>query len=632
MSSADNRRSYKMGLRFEGETRKERRLNEILAHKQLRELQEQSIELIRRSNAVDIAIHHLRAGEKWSGTNGAAILATKIGDRSNLGQHSFLLALNAAKGVIAREKKLRQFLQFLKENPRQQIEWLVFARTPYNEFRLSKYYKLHREYTRNLIYSARRILDPIIDPSLKLQSTLPVINQNEWIKCLDELVQLKTKEFALEISTRQKAFLNKLKLLQKHSSLVAFLLETWIMQFSELTRWKTLKGLANKLPDILGERKNLQLFSSLRSLVVFALSSNTNFEETVGQLMKTLNEQDLVSKPFVKKKLKLAPLSLVMGSKYVIQRPGSGEKMTELALETGEFKINFPKIKSRNRITATLRFHKKLQEYLTKGAVITLLNLHAGNAPAYKIIASIVMEGEASIFQSKKQVKELSKTLNFQSSESILGLDINRVGEHILVYSEGVELPNGLKKLCTRYKNLGQKIKEFQPCLIKSMEKYRTPKVIKQRGELKRIQERRAKILTTIHLFCSQLSAAVLLKGNFDYFALEDLDVHTRDTKGGLARAICGMADDPYLYRRSMDIASELLGKEIQPVYIDGRTSSIHFNCGGSLERSLQSWDFAACNKCLLLVNTHKNAAYNIRKKANDLLVPVRIPGTSLAK
>lgn len=632
-------KSYTVGLQFAS------RSKELQANEQLRSLQQQAVDFIQNNDVVDIAIEKLHEGNRWKGTTGAAKLASEVhirypGEkaRGNLHQHSCLLALNSGQGVISLEKKISSFLEMLQEDLSQAISWVVFGRCPYTEYRLSSYLKIKREYALKQIRSARRVIDPKLPSyglefeALQTSQLLPKLSQQQIQDALKELIKLKTQEFGNDCSSKQQAFMNKLLLMQKHQYIVSFLLETWITQYSNKARWSTLKSVAKLLPDLLGERKNLRLFSAFRSLLVFALSPI--IEETVCKLMKTVVPLDALSKPFVKKNLKLPPLSLVMGSKFVIQRPGNAEKLSKLATTLQYFDIIFPRIGGRRTsIVARIRFHQKLLHYLNQGASIKLLSLHAGDAPSYKIRCTIAFEGPEHAFMSTEKVKLFAKQIKaIKTSENILGIDINRLGPDILSFSEDVELPHLLLKLCQRYNNINAAIADFSPSLTKALEKYYINKVIKRRGEIQRMYSRRANLLKEIHNLCSQFTSAVLVKGKFAALANEELELSTRNTRGALAKAITTMPDDDNLYIHAVKTAEHLLKYTVGLISVDPRgTSSTHYICGGSIKRIKENWDIGKCIKCEILVNSHKNAAYNVREEGKKKFnFPVRIPGTSI--
>ena len=109
-------RTYQVGLRFEGSTREARRQNEFTANQIIRELQQEARNKI-TTDRVDQTIELLRTHPEWEGTKGVAHLAKALGDRSNLGQATWLVVLNAAKGAIDRETKLQTFIERLDESP-----------------------------------------------------------------------------------------------------------------------------------------------------------------------------------------------------------------------------------------------------------------------------------------------------------------------------------------------------------------------------------------------------------------------------------------------------------------------------------------------------------------------------------
>lgn len=116
---------------------------------------------------------------------------------------------------------------------------------------------------------------------------------------------------------------------------------------------------------------------------------------------------------------------------------------------------------------------------------------------------------------------------------------------------------------------------------------------------------------------------------------LAGLDVTGK--KGTIAIATLDMPDEPAViirairnvnaYYRALGIHLEVV---IDPVDPRG-TSSIHAGCGSKLERSPgKQWDMAKCKKCGKNVNTHVNAALNVKfLSQGKLLVPVPAPDPS---
>ncbi|MHA1690460.1 MAG: zinc ribbon domain-containing protein, partial [Candidatus Heimdallarchaeaceae archaeon] len=76
------------------------------------------------------------------------------------------------------------------------------------------------------------------------------------------------------------------------------------------------------------------------------------------------------------------------------------------------------------------------------------------------------------------------------------------------------------------------------------------------------------------------------------------------------------MPDEMNLFEKAVNLASSLLGYEVLLKKVDPRnTSRFHNDCGGTIQRSPKSYDIAQCKKCGKTVNTHLNAAKNIRDK-----------------
>ena len=91
----------------------------------------------------------------------------------------------------------------------------------------------------------------------------------------------------------------------------------------------------------------------------------------------------------------------------------------------------------------------------------------------------------------------------------------------------------------------------------------------------------------------------------------------TRGKRGKLAKIV------NYMYKRSDALATRISNWHSIQNYVPvltpvnpQNTSRIHFNCGGVIQRSIQSWDRAPCNRCGKIVNTQRNAPLRIAEKA----------------
>ncbi|MFQ5981135.1 MAG: hypothetical protein ACE5OZ_23585 [Candidatus Heimdallarchaeota archaeon] len=100
------------------------------------------------------------------------------------------------------------------------------------------------------------------------------------------------------------------------------------------------------------------------------------------------------------------PLPLVMGSKYVVGRPGNNALVTDLLRQSGEIQLQIWRPRRKKyALTETLRVHPKLRKFLTNGATLKLLVLRSGLPPAGKLRVSLVLEGHYWMFLSRTAIE-----------------------------------------------------------------------------------------------------------------------------------------------------------------------------------------------------------------------------------
>ena len=137
--------------------------------------------------------------------------------------------------------------------------------------------------------------------------------------------------------------------------------------------------------------------------------------------------------------------------------------------------------------------------------------------------------------------------------------------------------------------------------------------VCKLKGELNRVYSRRSRLLREITRSLPHFLAAVMVKKRCHTLKIEELSADPTGTKGALAKAIYNMPDSVYIYKKAVWLASIELGYDVKLETVSPfHTSSRHFGCGGTLDRTPSNYDIAPCKKCNQDVNTHKNAALNI--------------------
>lgn len=179
------------------------------------------------------------------------------------------------------------------------------------------------------------------------------------------------------------------------------------------------------------------------------------FSSTVQTLLatKTIRPEHMVTPPYETTRTKnrfyhRVPLHLITGSKYVIRRTGNKLVITKEAKELGYIpiliKANTRKTHWKDAISCHIVIHKKLQKFLARGATINSIILYAGNAPSYKLRCQVILEGTISMFLSTKQIIQqkqyLKQNYSVQQHSSVLGLDVNRISEYMLAFSEPVSL------------------------------------------------------------------------------------------------------------------------------------------------------------------------------------------------
>ncbi len=654
-------RTYTTGLRFEGNNRKDRRNNELQANTIICELQQQIRKKITEEK-VDSTLDIVRQQQQpqLQGTKGAAVLAKKYKDRSNLGQVAYLTLLNAAKGAIDREKKVATFIKRLQQEPSAAIEWLVFGRSPYLEWTLQHQLYIAYDYSRNLIHSARRTVDKYLPEHYQLVSPLPSLSNTSLITAIEQYHKMIKDRFDLQqkLSPRQKQYAKKLATIYNHRLLFAEALSHWINDWNNgrslnTSRWRFLKQFTlgveewleleedkkDKKDKKVKKVKKHSYLSTIRGILVHALVPYFNNGTAVNELIDhgILRPEHMVARPFREEKKinqnkkKLIPLSLLMGSKYVVGRPGSSTVMTSLAKTKGSFTITiWPPYHRKKALSAIIRFSKKLRQYLANGARLQLLVLRSSPAPSNKLLVDVVFTGECRMFLSTAFLKNNSLEFTLPLSGSpALGIDVNRIGPYVLAFSEHTTLPAGLTTVMNRYLHLEKVLPSLYRCFARWKNLYdRRPSSFRQRRVLKFSRElsfvyaRRKRLLSEIHRQCSQLIAHVVFQTGSSLLAIEDLHLSARGTRGALAKTILSMPDGVDLFTRALLLVEHFSGycvtlRSVNPAYT---STGPHVGCpsssAGHLTRSSSSYDFVLCPSCDSLVNTHFNAACLIRDRA----------------
>ncbi len=619
-------RSYQVALKCDSQVQRE----EI--NKRIRRLEERQTTLLTQ-DVVKQAVELYRSNPKERFF--VRQLGKAVGKNPNVAESAYHWLQISVKGKIDKEQKVQGMLNFLVKNPQQEVEWMIFGRSPYTENSLGKYWKLKRRYIINLLTSSRLHLDAYsrkkqrnyyFSNALVFNGALPTYTQQDIVQGIDDALAYQTNTFSTlhTLSKNQQAFLNKLHLLKQEQQVVVPFVTSWINSYQS-SRWKSLKKLSKELAVIIG-KPSRKLFSAVRQIVVFTLFDH--FMQSVPQLLKGLPVARLVPLPFKKKKKGRLPIKLLMGKNYVITREGNASELTRHVKKKGKTTLGFPQM-GKKKLTTQVLFPPKVLEYLQNGAEIKVFQVSSGGAPSFKPRVDVVLEGTHNCFRSSTLLHSYLSQIP-KGRKKVLGIDINRLGEYIVVFNTPVQLPNDLMILAARYQKLTNKVlKQLSRKFHNKCKVYNSRGACKLKGELNRVYKRRSRLLREIIHRLPHFLAAVMVKKQCQTLKIEELTADPAGTKGELAKAIYNMPDSLYIYKKAVWLASLELGYDVQleavPPY---HTSSRHYGCGGTIARGPGQHDFAPCSKCGQQVNTHKNAALNIASFKGTLLPYNLFPST----
>ena len=618
---ADNKEvmhTYPLPLHFENNAQRK------IANQRVKALEERQNDLIYEVIAQQTA---LKLARTYPDEKFPVHKIKKITRKSpNIAESAYHWLFVAAKGAVNRENRIYEILNFFKKNPQQALEWVIFGRSPYTESVFSQKWKVSRVYLINLLTSFRRQVNRYWhmnwqkehkEKKLEFNNCLPQVTQKEVEQAIKDCYNIKLEEFSRfeSITSQQKSFLTKLHLISLNEKEVAPYITSWI-NISQTSRWRSLKNLSKIINERI-EKDKRRLFSTLRLIVVFALFQH--LWETVFHFIKSTQPEDVLNSPFKKKKKGRLPIKLPMGERYVIIRPGNSDRMTELALQDGFFHLCFP-LKGKRKIIGKLLFPDKIVEFIKKGARIRILQICSGEAPSYKPEVSVIVAGLQEMFLSTKLAGNLLDTIS-SPPNSIIGIDVNRIGKHMFSFSTKTKLPKQLLSLSASFIKLSKK--EI-PQMCKNLDRKRKQKdslgYVKAKGELSRLYNKRSRILKEIKGFATHFIAAVIVKSRCKTVCIENLTFNPKGVRGALAKAIYSMPDDLYIFKKAVQLASIILGYRVNLVKINPRyTSKHHFKCKGVLQRENGSFDYARCNICGENINVHLNAALNIAEKGKAL-------------
>lgn len=656
-------RTYDVGVRFLDVDRKERRRSEKETNAIIKELQQEAFSRI-TPVAVEKTLQMVRADKRIKGLFGVPKITKETGDRDNLSQISYIQLLGRAESTIELEQKAQKFIIFLQEHPVEASSWLVFGRQSYLEHLMAKYYKIQFRYARNVVQAFRRRLDTYLPAHYQLDQILPVLSQRDIQQAFNDHVAFIQNQFnnLSTLTTRQEQYQKKLLLLEPYTHklsqfIIDYLQTTWYQPSNPTTRprtfWRCIRLLSAELQKFIYKElqiKNFRTTKSYQSVLRSIMSSALDkYLQSTVQLLLTTNTicpEHMVTPPYetIRKNnifYHKVPLQLVTGAKYVIQRDGNKQLLTQEALEQGYIPIlvkpNKRKIGWNKAHSCIIMIHTKLQEFIKRGAMISSLILYAGTAPSYKIRCQVVMMGEYGMFISTKKIITMIRTLQEQLPDQqpvpILGLDVNRISNYMVAFSEKTPIPASMVVMTERYFQLGlilselskkvteaNELRQVQPTLANQV------KYNKLQTERNLVHTRRMNLRAELHREGSRFTSAMLVFTNSQYLACEQLTVSTDGTKNNLAKAVTSMPDDLELYIRAVTVVQAITKNSKQLITVDPyKTSqSSHIGCignpAGKLKRVKGQYDIITCSVCHKSVNSHTNAALHLVQRCRDYI------------
>lgn len=548
----------------------------------------------------------------------AAYLAALCKDRSNLGQSSFLRLSAAGRNYVDMSGKLNWLKALFAEEPEEFVSFLLFGRAPWTETRLSRRFRSAFTWARNFIVG---IHNKFVN-SLKTNGvSLPAMiapTEAELIDTLEEFIneiekKIEDMEQEGKDTSRITSFLNSLKKLMQAPSHVS----DWFLIPDNTFSWRALKQHASTLYGI--------SFNALRAVIIRACLHQTAWTHAKERCIRLFTSENTLKKPFHDRtQLRPLPIDLVMGQKFVIYRPGNARKMKELLLEDGYLWFEVPKVSltgSLQRGKACWHAPRKVLRALERGVKLRLFRFNMPRGPGNTIKVDVILSGPEGSFISANHLKginpgNLSNDSTSASPPSVLGIDVNRLSEHVLTGSRDLEMDQTLKKLLSKWNILEHTISSLQ---ARSDTCHDWKRALKLKTELQLAHQRRSRLRTDLLTRARIQLGKKVLEWNVSHVGLEaDIHKDTKDKRGALARALSSMPDNIDLIAQELLVVNLTFQRNIKLVLVRKEgTSRYHDGCGGIIDRM---GDVGTCRACGMMVNTHENAADNVEERAIKLI------------
>ena len=258
--------------------------------------------------------------------------------------------------------------------------------------------------------------------------------------------------------------------------------------------------------------------------------------------------------------------------------------------------------------------------------MIDQILIHPPRTAAKHTVAVLQLSGNRLNLISPPQI---STTPVSYSQVYVLGYDLNRLSKQAVTFGaldkHGVEI--SLKSSSfSKMKEIDRINRSLKACdsnvshIQQALHRYGSDsrRSGKLAFELRLLHRRRKNLKHEAEMLIAQEVYFQIHNFSPTIVAYENLrGLSTRGIRGMLAKIV------NYMYKRSDALAIRISDwysiQNHAPVLIPvnpQNTSRIHFNCGGVIQRTVQSWDRAPCNRCGKIVNTQRNAPLRIAEKA----------------
>lgn len=551
----------------------------------------------------------------------AAKFAELCKDRTNLGQSSFLRLVGMGRGYIEAIEKLTWFMEHFQSEPVEFVSFLLFGRAPWTERRLTWKFKVSFSWARNfLVGLSNKFRFSLTDKQIRIPDVLE-LNISEIMQAIEELESdLQEKLFEMRETgsdtSNTESFLNSLMKLKLNPNL---LIEYFYSEDYILT-WKTLKSYANSIKSI--------SFSAFRAVIIRACLHREEWTHAIERCIREFTAKNTLNRPFHDRVfLKPLPIDLIMGSNYVIRRPGNAKKLQELLIKDGSIWFEFPNTKlnnKRERAMACWFAPKKVINALIKGASLRIFRYNMPKGPGKTIKVDIVLSGKEQLFVGKNHLEPFVRNKHVNKpiqKKPILGLDVNRLSKYTL--TSPIEL--GFNAIIEGSLKNWQLLEGIIAKLQRKLDKNNNWKLtLKLKNEIILLYQRRSHLRKEIFKLLRVHLGRKLAELDVDYVGLEgNLIRNTKDTRGGLAKAISSMPNHIELVATEILALNLALEKAVKLVLVRKEgTSKFHSICGHVLERT---GDNGQCSVCDVVVDMHENAAENIEKRVRIFLKQFKI-------